>query len=86
MRAAKTRLNADGRVVIPAAFRRALGIAPGDEVVLQLQGREGRLKPARAAREEARNFVRKYVPGGESLVDALIAGRKKEARRESRRA
>ncbi len=86
MRAVKTRLNANGRVVIPAAFRRALGMAPGDEVVLQLQGTEVRLWPARMALEEARKLVRAYVPRGKSLVDELITERKKEARREFRRA
>lgn len=86
MKAVKTRLNANGRVVIPAAFRRALGIAPGDAVDLRLQGTEVRLRPARVALEEARKLVRAHVPRGESLVDELIAERKKEARREFRRA
>ncbi len=54
-------------------------------VVLPLQGKEARLKPARIAPEEARKFVRKYVPRGDSLVDELIAERRKEARREFHR-
>ena len=32
----RLRINENGRVVIPASFRKALGINPGDEVILRL--------------------------------------------------
>lgn len=78
MRPGKTGLNPNGRVAIPASFRRALGIAPGGGVVLQLHGAEVRLTPFRAALEEARKFVRAHVSRGESRVDELIAERKRK--------
>jgi AbrB family looped-hinge helix DNA binding protein len=39
-RPARTRLNENGRLVIPASFRKALGINSGDEVVLRLEDDE----------------------------------------------
>ena len=53
---------------------------------LEANGREVRLKPARTALEEARKLVRAHVERGEMLVDELIEERKREARREFRRA
>jgi len=35
-----TRINENGRLVIPASFRKALGIASGDTVVLRLDDDE----------------------------------------------
>ncbi len=40
---ARTRMNENGRLVIPAPFRKALGINPGDEVVLRLEDDELRI-------------------------------------------
>jgi len=36
----RTRLSESGRITISAAFRKALGINAGDEVVLRLEGDE----------------------------------------------
>ena len=79
----RVRLNENGRIVIPAAFREALGIKLGDELVLHLD-EDGVLMTTielRVAR--AQRLVRKYVKPGESLVDELIAERRAEARREN---
>ena len=37
---ARLRVNENGRVVIPASFRKALGINAGDEVVLRIEDDE----------------------------------------------
>ena len=42
-----TRVNENGRVVIPASFRRALGINPGETVVLRLENDELRITTLR---------------------------------------
>ena len=39
----RTRVNENGRVVIPAAFRKAMGINVGDEVVLRIEDNELRI-------------------------------------------
>ena len=43
MEEARTRVNENGRVVIPAAFRKALGIQAGDEIVMRIEDDELRL-------------------------------------------
>lgn len=79
----RVRLNENGRIVIPAAFRKALGIELGDELLLRL-GEDGVLLTTIKLRVAmAQRLVRKYVKPGESLVDDLIAERRAEARRES---
>ena len=75
----RTRISAGGRVVIPAPFRRALGVGVGDEIIL-VQGEDGVIRittPARAL-ERARRAVRRYVDGDRRLSDELIAERRRE--------
>jgi AbrB family looped-hinge helix DNA binding protein len=79
---ARLRINENGRVVIPASFRKALGINPGDEVILRLEDDELRISTLRSRLERARRQVRKYVKPGVSLVDELIAERREAAKRE----
>ena len=76
------RINENGRVVIPASFRKALGINPGDEVILTLEEDELRLTTMKRRIERAQRHVRKYVKPGVSLVDELIAERREAAKRE----
>lgn len=78
----RARVNENGRVVIPASFRKALGIKTGDEVVLRLENDELRITTLRRRLEQARRLVRKHVKPGTSLVDELIAERREAARDE----
>lgn len=76
------RVNENGRVVIPASFRKRLGIRVGDEVVLRIQDDELRITTLKRNLERAQRLVRKRVRAGTSLVDELIAERRKAARNE----
>lgn len=78
----RLRVNENGRVVIPATFRKALGINPGDEVLLRLEDDELRITTQKKRLERARRLIRKYVKPGESLVDELIAERREAAAKE----
>jgi AbrB family looped-hinge helix DNA binding protein len=78
----RMRVNENGRVVIPASFRKRLGIRVGDEVVLQIQDDELRITTLTRTIERAQRLVRKHVKPGTSLVDELIAERRKAARDE----
>lgn len=80
--ATRLRVNENGRIVIPASFRKALGIDAGDEVVLRIEDNELRISTLKRRIERARRFVRRYVKPGTSLVDELIAERREAARRE----
>ena len=78
----RMRINENGRVVIPASFRKRLGIRVGDEVVLQICDNELRITTLKRNIERAQRLVRKHVKAGASLVDELIAERREAARNE----
>jgi AbrB family looped-hinge helix DNA binding protein len=79
------RIAAGGRVVIPAEYRKALGVEVGDHVVIELKGDELRLRSRQAAIKKVQAMVRKHIPDeSRSLADELIAERRQEAAREER--
>ncbi len=78
----RMRVNENGRVVIPASFRKRLGIRIGDEVVLQIEDDGLRIITLKRNIERAQRLVRKHVKPGTSLVDELIAERRETARNE----
>ena len=79
---ARLRVNENGRVVIPASFRKALGINAGDEVVLRLENDELRITTLKHRLERARRRIRQYIKPGRSLADELIAERREAAKHE----
>ena len=82
MTQAHMRLNENGRVVIPAFFRAALGIEAGDELVMELDDKELRISTMKHRIERAQNRIRTYVKPGTLLSDELIAERREAAKRE----
>lgn len=74
----------DGRVVIPAAYRRLLGIDEGGHVLMVLEDDEVRLIGRDTAIARVQALVAKYVPDDVSLVDDLLAERRREVEREQR--
>lgn len=75
------RIGPQGRVVIPAAVRRQMGLEPGETLMAKIE--EGRL-----VLEKRENVLRRLrarfagLPEGVSLADELIAERRTEAARE----
>lgn len=82
MTTTKTRVNENGRLVIPASLRKQLGIRPGDEVELRVEDDELRITTLKHRIERAQRLVRKYIKPGRSLSDELIAERREAARNE----
>ncbi len=76
---AKAKLGEAGRLVIPAEFRRALGLEAGDEVLVVLDGDELRILTAREAVRRAQALVGRYVAATTSLAEELIAERRASA-------
>lgn len=76
----RIKVGEDGSVVLPADVVREMGLVPGGEVVLDVRP-SGMLYAGsqEAAWQEARRIVRAYIPPGISLVDELIADRRREA-------
>jgi len=75
----RTTINENGRLSIPAAYRRALDIKPGEEVILRLEENELHISTIRQSLKRARKLVKQYVRADESLADHLINDRRKEA-------
>jgi AbrB family looped-hinge helix DNA binding protein len=72
-----------GRLVVPAALRRRLGLQAGD--VLLARAEEDRLVLERRGAVLARLRGRfAHVPANVSLADELLAQRREEAKRENR--
>jgi len=78
----RARVNENGRVVIPSSFRKALGIEVGDEVVLRIEDDELRITTQQRRIQRAQRRSRQYVKPGTSLVNELLAERRKAAKNE----
>jgi AbrB family looped-hinge helix DNA binding protein len=74
-------LGRQGRLVIPAEVRAALGLAPGDRVHLQVASGRLVLQRQQDAVDELRGFV-SDVPSNRSLVAELLAERRVAAAKE----
>ena len=74
----KTKVGQCGRIVLPAEFRKAMGIKPGDEVILALKDDEVRVVTRQAAIKRAQGMLNHIAPG-RSLADELIQERRAEA-------
>jgi AbrB family looped-hinge helix DNA binding protein len=69
----------NGRVVIPAGMRAAMGIPEGGRVVARLVDGVVILEPIAVAIRRAQDYVRQFVPEGVSLADEVIAERRAAA-------
>lgn len=71
----KTRLDANGRVVLPASARRALGLAPGAELAVEVRDDAIVLRTFGASAATAHARVREALgPAGVAgLADELLA-------------
>ncbi len=78
----RMRVNENGRVVIPASFRKALGIHPGDEIVLRVEDDELRITTLKKRIWQAQQLVRPYLKPGSSMAKELIAERREAAKHE----
>jgi AbrB family looped-hinge helix DNA binding protein len=79
----KTRINSNGRIVIPAAIREAMGIRAGDELVLKLEGGVLQVEPQSARIKRVQESLGRRIPRDRILSDELIAERREEAARDA---
>jgi AbrB family looped-hinge helix DNA binding protein len=77
----KAKLDRYGRLTIPARFRRALDLRPGDVVQMILSHGEIRLTNGSGAVRRAQELVRMHNKEKRSLVDDLLRQRRDELRR-----
>jgi AbrB family looped-hinge helix DNA binding protein len=79
---AKTSLSANGRIVIPAAIRQELGIAPGDTLLMEVENGVLRIETYPARIRRIQREVAQFAIPGVLASDELIAERREEFRRE----
>ena len=82
MKANRATFDESGRVVIPAEYRKALGVKPGDQVIVILEDNAVRLITKEQAIKEAQEIVGGFVASDVSLVDELLRERREAAARE----
>jgi antitoxin PrlF len=81
-RAVRTKLDAAGRIVIPAEFRQALGVGPGDHVLMRVLDGEVHVYTLDHVIERAQALFGSFGQDGRMLSEELIAERRAEAERD----
>lgn len=78
----KSIMSQSGRIVIPAKCREALQLAPGEVVIIRVEGNEAKICSAKFAMTQAQKIVSQAMKGKKSLVEELIKSRRAEAKNE----
>lgn len=78
MTEAITKVNKQGRIVIPIQLRQQLGVVPGSKLIARLEGNRIILEKP----EDVFQRLRSTFNSRESLVEELIAERRTEAANE----
>ena len=83
MKSVRAKVSQSGRLSIPASFRKAMGIDLGGDVVIELNGREIRIRTVDEVIAQAQALASRLTAGKpEASVDAFLAERRREAERE----
>jgi AbrB family looped-hinge helix DNA binding protein len=72
------RLGPGGRIVIPAAYRKAMQVKEGDRLMAHVVDGELRVITPAMGIKLAQKLVRETIRGNESLVDSLFEERRRE--------
>jgi AbrB family looped-hinge helix DNA binding protein len=78
----KSRMNEQGRIVIPAEIRREMNIKPGETLLMEFADGVLTIESHRARIRRIQEEFKKYARPGVLASDELIAQRREEARRE----
>jgi len=79
----EVQVGAQGRLVIPAALRKALHLRTGDRLVARIEGEALVLEQREAIVKRLQDLFA-HIPKDVSLVDELIAERREEAAGEAK--
>ena len=74
----------DGSVVLPAIITQALALKAGDVLFVRIHDGEIHLLTRKAVTRRVQALAREFVPPGISLVDELLADRRREVEAESK--
>jgi AbrB family looped-hinge helix DNA binding protein len=83
MNAVHGRVSESGRLSIPAEFRKAVGLEHGGNVVIELVGREIRIRTVDEVVAQAQAIAHRLTAGNpDASVDAFLAERRPGAKGE----
>ncbi len=74
-------IDANGSLTLPHEYRQILGLSVGDKITVQLKGNKLVLVSPHDPVKIVQEIIKRYAPheGKESVVDELIAERRREA-------
>jgi bifunctional DNA-binding transcriptional regulator/antitoxin component of YhaV-PrlF toxin-antitoxin module len=78
----RAQVSREGKVSLPAAQRRAAGIAPGSEVIVEQVGQELRIRSVAALLDDLAARAARLVAGTDDSVDQFLADRRAAAARD----
>lgn len=73
------KIGEGGRLIIPAAYRKALDLHPGDELIIRIENGELRLFRQSQALQRIRAAVKKKMTKKINYVDEFLAERKRDS-------
>ncbi len=76
----RTKLGENGRILIPASYRKILDIHSGDEIIMTVGDGEIRLSTPKDALKRAQSRIKKYLKDPENLSQEFIKFRKEDER------
>ena len=77
-----SRLNDNGRIVIPAEIRQKMGLRPGDILMLHVEDNVLIVESQQSRIRRVQESLRRLIPSDRVLSDELVADRREEARNE----
>jgi AbrB family looped-hinge helix DNA binding protein len=80
MHSTHAKVSESGRLTIPAEFRKAVGLENGGDVVVELDGRELRIRTVDDVIDRAQDITWRLLSGKpEGALDAFLAERRRES-------
>jgi AbrB family looped-hinge helix DNA binding protein len=73
------KISDNGRLSIPARYRKQLGLEPGDTLVARVEDGGLRLQPIRRVITDLQDRVARFAADSENGVDWLLQERRREA-------
>jgi len=83
METLSVKMEKSGRILIPAAVRRQLGLKEGTEMILRVDETGIQMGTREQALARIHERLRRYIPEGRILSEELIQERRAEAEREN---
>lgn len=79
MKTLRAKVSESGRISLPAKFRKAVGLERGGSVVVELEGREIRIRSVDEVVSQAQALARRVLAGkSKASVDAFLAERRED--------